>query len=185
MRGATSRISPRPRSSTRPAFPFPHLLEVSVAAHDDRLVDRHPLVPTGDRRSRSRSAGTRTSVSPGTPRARWTLRLPAASTSASTIVGIPTVRPGANSPRIDTIGRRTFDDLYRLGRDRRLAFTGDDGAYRRDARRARNPFAQVWVPAGMPFAALEPMAVPTNALVTGTRTSPLPATPSLRPLASR
>ena len=26
------------------------------------------------------------------------------------------------------LGRRTFDDLYRLGRDRRLAFTGEDGA---------------------------------------------------------
>ena len=29
------------------------------------------------------------------------------------------------------------------------------------------PYAQVWVPAGKPFAALEPMAAPTNALVTG------------------
>ena len=29
------------------------------------------------------------------------------------------------------------------------------------------PYAQVWVPPGKPFAALEPMAAPTNALVTG------------------
>lgn len=30
------------------------------------------------------------------------------------------------------------------------------------------PFAQVWVPPGRAFAALEPMAAPTNALVAGT-----------------
>jgi len=30
------------------------------------------------------------------------------------------------------------------------------------------PFAQVWVPPGRPFAALEPMAAPTNALAAGT-----------------
>jgi galactose mutarotase-like enzyme len=29
------------------------------------------------------------------------------------------------------------------------------------------PFAQVWVPKGRSFAALEPMVAPTNALVTG------------------
>ena len=68
----------------------------------------------------------------------------------------------------DTIGRRTFDDLYALGRDRRLAFTGDDGASVAVQGDARYPFAQVWVPAGMPFAALEPMTVPTNGLVDGT-----------------
>ena len=30
------------------------------------------------------------------------------------------------------------------------------------------PYAQVWVPAGRPFAALEPMTAPTNSLVDGT-----------------
>ena len=30
------------------------------------------------------------------------------------------------------------------------------------------PYAQVWVPAGRPFAALEPMAAATNSLVDGT-----------------
>jgi len=32
---------------------------------------------------------------------------------------------------------------------------------------ASYPYAQVWVPPGRPFAALEPMTVPTNALVAG------------------
>ena len=30
------------------------------------------------------------------------------------------------------------------------------------------PYAQVWVPKGRPYAALEPMAAPTDALVDGT-----------------
>ena len=65
------------------------------------------------------------------------------------------------------IGRRTFDDLYRLGRDRRLALTGEDGASVAVQGNPHYPYAQVWVPPGKPFAALEPMAAPTNALVTG------------------
>jgi hypothetical protein len=32
---------------------------------------------------------------------------------------------------------------------------------------AQYPYAQVWVPSGKPFAALEPMTAPTNALATG------------------
>ena len=32
---------------------------------------------------------------------------------------------------------------------------------------AAYPYAQVWVPAGRRFAALEPMVAPTNALATG------------------
>ena len=34
---------------------------------------------------------------------------------------------------------------------------------------AAYPYAQVWVPPGRPFAALEPMTVPTNALAAATR----------------
>ena len=65
------------------------------------------------------------------------------------------------------LGRRRFDDLYELGRDRRLAFTGEDGASVEVVGNPHFPYAQVWVPSGKRFAALEPMAAPTNALVTG------------------
>ncbi len=65
------------------------------------------------------------------------------------------------------IGRRTFDDLYQLGRDRRLALAGENGASVAVRGNPHYPYAQVWVPPGKPFAALEPMAAPTNALVTG------------------
>ena len=66
------------------------------------------------------------------------------------------------------LGSRTFDDLYALSRDRRLAFAtrGGDSIELHCSR--GYPFAQVWVPRGKPFGALEPMTAPTNALIDGT-----------------
>ena len=69
------------------------------------------------------------------------------------------------APESAAIGRRTFDDGYDLGRDRRLAIESDTGRSVALAVRTAYPFAQVWVPRGKPFVALEPMAAPTNALV--------------------
>ena len=65
------------------------------------------------------------------------------------------------------MGRRTFDDLYELGRQRRLALEADEAAIELHCTE-NYPFAQVWVPPHRSFAALEPMAAPTNALVNGT-----------------
>ena len=65
---------------------------------------------------------------PGTPRGRWRLRLPARTHLALDPRGIPT---GASDPEpreAAPIARRTFDDLYELGRGHRLAYEGDDGA---------------------------------------------------------
>ena len=151
-----------------PAFPFPHLLELSVAAHDDRLVVDTTLVPTGDRDVPVAFGWHPYLRVPGTPRSRWSLRLPARERLTLDERGIPTGASARELAEDDTIGRRTFDDLYALGRDRRLAFTGDDGASVAVQGDARYPFAQVWVPVGKAFAALEPMTAPTNALADGT-----------------
>jgi galactose mutarotase-like enzyme len=149
------------------AFPFPHVLEVGVALHDDRLVVETTLVPTGDRAVPAAWGWHPYLRVPGTPRSRWTLRLPAREHLALDERGIPTGESERQPADDDTVGRRTFDDLYRLGRDRRLGFTGEDGASVEVQGDPHYPYAQVWVPAGKPFAALEPMAAPTNALVTG------------------
>lgn len=150
-----------------PAFPFPHLLEIGVALHDDRLVIDTMLVPTGDRKVPVAWGWHPYLQVPGTPRSRWTLRLPAREHLALDDRGIPTGASTRETAEDAAIGRRTFDDLYRLGRDRRLAFTGEDGTSVEVQGNPHYPYAQVWVPAGEPFAALEPMAAPTNALVTG------------------
>jgi len=150
-----------------PAFPFPHLLELAIAAHDDRLVIDTMLVPTGDRKVPVAFGWHPYLRVPGTPRARWTVHLPAREHLALDDRGIPTGVSTRAPAEDDVLGRRTFDDLYRLGRDRRLAFTGEDGASVEVQGNPHFPYAQVWVPPGKAFAALEPMAAPTNALVTG------------------
>ena len=60
-----------------PAFPFPHLLEVAVAVHDDRLVVDTTLIATGPRNVPVAFGWHPYLRVPGTPRARWQLRLPA------------------------------------------------------------------------------------------------------------
>jgi galactose mutarotase-like enzyme len=151
-----------------PAFPFPHLLEVAVSAHDDRLVVVTTLVPTGDREVPVAFGWHPYLRVPGTPRSRWQLRLPAREHLALDDRGIPTGASTREPAEAAPVGGRTFDDLYALGRDHRLALTGDDGASVELRGDANYPCAQVWVPPGKPFAALEPMTVPTDALVAGT-----------------
>jgi galactose mutarotase-like enzyme len=76
--------------------------------------------------------------------------------------GVQAPVPGEAAP----IGRRTFDDLYALEARRVLTLTTD--AHAVEVRVDRGyPFAQVWVPPGRDFVALEPMTVATNALVDG------------------
>jgi galactose mutarotase-like enzyme len=150
-----------------PAFPFPHLLELTIAAHDDRLVIDTMLVPTGDRKVPVAFGWHPYLRVPGTPRSRWSVHLPAREHLELDERGIPTGASSREPAEHEVVGRRTFDDLYRLGRDRRLAFTGEDGATVEVQGSPHYPYAQVWMPKGKTFAALEPMAAPTNALVTG------------------
>jgi galactose mutarotase-like enzyme len=166
VRGSTARL----RASIdvdAPAFPFPHRIDLTVAAHEDRLRVRTDVVPTG-RRSVPIAIGWHPYLQlPGTPRRRWRLRLPGRHHLALDDRGIPTGHQEAERAEAEPIGRRTFDDLYALGRGRRLAFEADTGSVELRCGPGY-PFAQVWVPAGKTFAALEPMAAPTNALVAGT-----------------
>lgn len=150
-----------------PAFPFPHLLEVAVALHDDRLVIDTTLVATGPRKVPVAFGWHPYLRVPGTPRSQWQLTLPARRHLTLDDRGVPTGASAREAAEQEVVGRRTFDDLYALGRDHRLAFTGDDGTSIEVRGDAHYPYAQVWVPAGKPFAALEPMTVPTNALADG------------------
>ncbi len=103
---------------------------------------------------------------PGVPRSRWRLELPARRHLALDALSIPTGGKAAERAEALPIGRRTFDDLYALGRNRRLSFAADDAAIELRCDSAY-PYAQVWVPAGQTYGALEPMAAPTNALGDG------------------
>jgi galactose mutarotase-like enzyme len=150
-----------------PAFPFPHRVELKVSARDARLTVGATVIPTG-RRPVPIAFGWHPYLRlPTTGRSTWRLRLPTRHHLALDGRGIPNGESNPEPVEAAPIGRRRFDDLYRLGRQRRLALEVDGAAI--ELHCAENyPFAQVWVPPGRPFAALEPMAAPTNALVAGT-----------------
>ena len=146
-----------------PVFPFPHRLEVEYRLRPGRLDVRTTVVPTG-RRAVPIAFGWHPYLRlPGAPRPRWRLVLPGREHLALDARGLPTGARGAEPAEAAPIGRRTFDDLYALGRRRVLALDTDDHGVeiRTDA---GYPYAQVWVPPGRPFAALEPMTAPTDAL---------------------
>jgi galactose mutarotase-like enzyme len=130
-------------------------------------------VPSG-RRSVPAAFGWHPYLRVGGPRRAWTLQLPARTHLELDARGLPTGRAERAPAEDAAIGARTFDDLYALGRRHRLALVGPDGSTVAVTGDAHYPFAQVWVPPGFPFAALEPMAAPTNALVAGTTTMVAP-----------
>lgn len=151
-----------------PAFPFPHRIDVRVRVREPRLTIDTTVTATGRRRVPVAFGWHPYLRVPGTPRARWRLRLPPREHRALDARSIPTGGSTHQPPEAEAIGRRTFDDLYALGRNRRFAFEGEDGRGIEMRCVDGYPFAQVWVPAGRSFGALEPMAAPTNALVEGT-----------------
>ena len=154
-----------------PAFPFPHRIEITAVVRAPVLRVDTTIVPTG-RRSVPIAFGWHPYLRlPDGARRSWLLRLPARRHLALDDRGIPTGDVGPEAAESAVIGSRTFDDGYALGRDRRLAIVGDTG-HGVEMRGGTNyPFAQVWVPRGKTFVALEPMAAATNALVD--RTAPV------------
>ena len=152
-----------------PAFPFPHRIDVRVRAREPRLTVDTTVTATGQaaRAGRVRLASVPARARHAArPLARCACRRAsiARSTRARSPTGASTHQPAEREP----VGRRTFDDLYGLGHDRRFAFVGEDGRGIEMRCVDGYPFAQAWVPAGRTFGALEPMAAPTNALVEGT-----------------
>ena len=151
------RASAPPSTSTRPAFPFPHRIELAVTARERRLTIDTTVVP-------DRVAG-------GPDRLRMA-PLPAVARHAATALV-----PAAAGPHPPRARRPGHPDRWRAGRggarpirsvgarsttstgsgaSRDLALVADDAAISMRAG-AGYPYAQVWVPAGRPFAALEPM----------------------------
>jgi galactose mutarotase-like enzyme len=150
-----------------PAFPFPHRLTVAAQAHEQRLVVDTTLRATGRRRVPVAFGWHPYLRVPGTPRRAWRLRLPARTHLLLDDHGLPTGVTTREDREDSRIGAQTFDDLYALGRDRRLAYVGDDGAFVELHAGTGFDHAQVWIPSGRPFGALEPMTSTTNALVDG------------------
>jgi len=147
------------------AFPFPHELEIDARLAESGLRVTTTLRPTTKQRVPV-SFGWHPYFKTAGPRDRWTLRLPAREHLELDRKGIPTGRSSAERAGTVPLGAVVMDDLYALGSDRRfeLAGSGRRVTVRFDA---GYPIGQLFAPPGKRFVAIEPMAAPTNALVSG------------------
>jgi aldose 1-epimerase len=103
---------------------------------------------------------------PGVRRAALRLLLPGRRHLELDDRGIPTGEGHKRPVEAESLGSRTFDDLYALGRDRRLGLEGGDRSLRLLFDRNYG-YLQIYAPAGQNFVCLEPMTAPVDALVTG------------------
>ncbi len=165
------------------AFPFPHVVEI------DADVDGRQLTVTTIVRASTGPVpiafGWHDYFHLPGPRRTWRLRMPACEHLALDRRMIPTGRRTPQPAEDAPIGTRTFDDGYVLDTDRRFVLAGT-GVRLEAELDAGYPFAQIWVPPGRPFACIEPMTAPTNALASdsyavATPDAPYTATYTLRP----
>jgi aldose 1-epimerase len=142
-------------------FPFPHLLELTVTLHDDRLEIATELIPTGDLPVPVAFGFHPFLRLPGLDRRQWHVELPVTSRMVLDERELPTGR--SESVRIPPgpLGDRSFDDAFDdvgsgefavSGAGRRLHVRFLEG-YR---------FAQVFAPPGGGFICFEPMTAPVN-----------------------
>jgi aldose 1-epimerase len=167
----TARLVARLDYGARPdllrAFPFPHVVTI------DARLDANGLRITTEVEPTSRAA---VPISfcwhpylrlPDAPRQKWILRWPACERALVDGRVLPTGELVAQAADHSELAGRTFDDHYRLGRDRRFSLAA--GRHRIDLRFGPTyPFAQLFVPARGDFAAIEPMAATIDALGRGT-----------------
>lgn len=149
------------------SFPFPHEVEIAATLTSGVLRIETTVIPTTDRPVPLAYGFHPYLALPGVPREDWHVELPAMRHRPVDERGLPT---GAAAP-VDAesfrLGRRTFDDGYDhvadgaqfvvAGGGRRLTVTFERGY----------SAAQIFAPADDPVICFEPMAAPTNALVTG------------------
>ncbi len=148
------------------AFPFPHRVTITAALGPDALEIATTVEPTG-RRAVPISFGFHPYFTlPGVPRRDWSVELPSCTQIELDDRGIPTGQMSQVHGGDIGLERRTFDDHYRLLRERRLAISG--GGRRLEVHIGRGyEFTQVYAPPRHTFTALEPMTAATNALVAG------------------
>jgi aldose 1-epimerase len=149
------------------AFPFPHVVTIEARLDDRDLRLTVDIEPTG-----------RTAVPvsfcwhpyvqiPGAPRKTWELRWPRCERVLVDAQVIPTGERVPQAAERAPLARRTFDDHYALGADRRFGLRA--GTRSIDFRFGPTyPFAQLYVPPTGNFAAIEPMTATIDALGRGT-----------------
>lgn len=165
--GLVARFDASADAEVMASFPFPHVLTVAMTVTPGRVTVATTLSASG-RRAVPVSFGWHPYFRiPDVGRDRLKVGLPARRRLALDHRMLPTGEEIPEPAEIVRLAGRTFDDGYRLGRDRQLLLAGGrrrltvvvDKGY---------PFAQVYAPEGQDFVALEPMTAPTDALSHGT-----------------
>lgn len=168
---AGARLQARLDFGARPerlaAFPFPHVVTVTVRLVGAALTVATEIEPTAEVPVPVAFGWHPYLQISGTPRADWQVRFPVGVHAALDDRGIPTGQSARIASIAGRFGDRTLDDLYPV-----LEHPADfviAAAGRRVAVRfgAGYPVAQLYAPLDAPFIACEPMTAPTNALVSG------------------
>lgn len=163
------------------AFPFPHTVDVEARvepvvpaprgrslAPKVRVVIATTVRATGRRRVPVSFGWHPYFTLPGVKRADVVLGLPPRDHLVLDERMLPTGASSRQPAESQPLGKRTFDDAYRLGRDRALSIEGGGRRLVVDLDRSY-PWAQVYAPAiatpASPwFVCLEPMTAPIDAL---------------------
>ena len=149
------------------SFPFPHVLLVEHRLDASALTVATTVRASGRRRVPVAFGWHPYLRLPGIRRGSMRLVLPARRHLTLDDRGIPTGEGRRVPAEAELLGSRTFDDLYALGRDRRLALESADHALGLLFDRNYG-FLQVYAPPDANLCCLEPMTAPTNSLVAGT-----------------
>lgn len=149
------------------SFPFPHTLRIDAKLEERTLRIATTLTAIGDVGVPVAYGFHPYLTLPGTPRPEWRIELPPLQALALDDRGIPTGATEAAPAREATLGDTAYDDAFTLtadtatfavsGGDRRIEVHFEHGF----------PAAQVYAPLSEDVICFEPMAAPTNALVSG------------------
>jgi galactose mutarotase-like enzyme len=149
------------------SFPFAHTLRIEVTLAQRTLAVRTTLTATGDRAVPVAYGFHPYLRLPGVPRADWRVELPALRALTLDDRGIPTGEGRPVEATAFALGERAFDDGFD-GVAPGAAFAVSGGG-RRLAVRFEEGFGagQIFAPLAEDVVCFEPMAAPTNALVSG------------------
>jgi aldose 1-epimerase len=162
-----SRLDVGARPDLLQSFPFPHVLTVEHRLDASSLTVVTTVRASGRRRVPIAFGWHPYLRLPGVRRGSMRVVLPARRHLLVDERGIPTGAGQRVPAEAELLGRRTFDDLYALGRDRRVAL--ESSGHGVSLLFDRNyGYLQVYAPPDSNLCCLEPMTAPTNALVTGT-----------------
>jgi galactose mutarotase-like enzyme len=147
-------------------FPYPHRLELDLRLEGDELTIATTVEPTGETEVPLAFGWHPWLMLPGVARADWELALPDRTALALDDRGLPTGERAPAAAERAALGSGVLDDHVAVAADARFVLAGGGreisvewaGGYR---------YAQVFAPADLDTACLEPMMAPVAALSTG------------------